>query len=252
MGHLVVVDEIPADPANLYSGPTGQIVQSCVQQDLKQFPSAIWYQTQLLAHWTDVLELDSNDDNPVLQPDLDHLRLCCYLLVRDVLLWLVRLCPDLGVVPLSRAVTWNGRTQSTTACLNACFRDGETRLSFLRSVRALNWPELSRCVTAVVDVDDEISANQQGVSAQPLSLFAFQLKHAAPYLRRSAAPSSDSRVPFHPDAWQVQLLNIVDRGESALVVAPTSSGKTFVSFYAIEVSHGSIGSTPDTESPKSN
>jgi superfamily II RNA helicase len=39
---------------------------------------------------------------------------------------------------------------------------------------------------------------------------------------------------FEPDDWQLRLMRCVDSRRSALVCAPTSSGKSFVALYAIE------------------
>ncbi|GJC89533.1 putative helicase C694.02 [Colletotrichum liriopes] len=62
----------------------------------------------------------------------------------------------------------------------------------------------------------------------------FQLSHCGPYLERSFDSASDSRVPFSPDAWQRKVLDAIDAGKSLFVVAPTSAGKTFISFYAMK------------------
>ncbi|GAM22727.1 hypothetical protein SAMD00019534_059020 [Acytostelium subglobosum LB1] len=63
----------------------------------------------------------------------------------------------------------------------------------------------------------------------------FQMKYANDTLIRNIDSRKDERVrDFDPDTWQVELLNIVDKNESALICAPTSSGKTFISFYAME------------------
>ena len=57
------------------------------------------------------------------------------------------------------------------------------------------------------------------------------MEYLGPHLERSTGAMKDDRVNFAPDAWQAQLLDIVDADESALVSAPTASGKTFICFY---------------------
>ncbi len=73
-------------------------------------------------------------------------------------------------------------------------------------------------------------------SRPPFTTFChlrFQLEHMGPVMERNTEGQLDGRVSFTPDKWQTQLLDIIDRHESALVCAPTSSGKTFVSYYAM-------------------
>ncbi|KAF4635733.1 hypothetical protein G7Y89_g2365 [Cudoniella acicularis] len=62
----------------------------------------------------------------------------------------------------------------------------------------------------------------------------FQLEHCGPYLDRAIDSAPDPRVSFHPDAWQRKVLDAIDDGKSLFVVAPTSAGKTFISFYAMK------------------
>ncbi|CAE6441596.1 unnamed protein product [Rhizoctonia solani] len=62
----------------------------------------------------------------------------------------------------------------------------------------------------------------------------FQLKAYGAFMDRSMDSAPDSRVGFEPDGWQRKVLDRIDRNESTLVVAPTSAGKTFSSFYAME------------------
>ena len=62
----------------------------------------------------------------------------------------------------------------------------------------------------------------------------FQLLHCGPYFDRSMDSAPDDRVSFDPDGWQRTVLDTIDARKSLFVVAPTSSGKTFISFYAMK------------------
>ena len=62
----------------------------------------------------------------------------------------------------------------------------------------------------------------------------FQLLHCGPYMDRNLDSAPDPRVPFQPDGWQRRVLDDLDALKSVFVVAPTSAGKTFISFYAME------------------
>ena len=67
------------------------------------------------------------------------------------------------------------------------------------------------------------------------SMAHFQLEHMGYLLPRPAPKVKDPRITsFTPDEWQRTLLDVVDSRESALVCAPTSSGKTFISYYCME------------------
>ncbi|RPD67074.1 P-loop containing nucleoside triphosphate hydrolase protein [Lentinus tigrinus ALCF2SS1-7] len=62
----------------------------------------------------------------------------------------------------------------------------------------------------------------------------WQLRLFGEFMDRSMDSASDPRVSFKPDAWQRKVLDCLDRNESVLVAAPTSAGKTFISYYAME------------------
>ncbi|KAG2133518.1 hypothetical protein BD769DRAFT_1638952 [Suillus cothurnatus] len=62
----------------------------------------------------------------------------------------------------------------------------------------------------------------------------WQLRLFGEFMDRSMDSQADARVTFKPDAWQCEVLDAIDQNMSLLVVAPTSAGKTFISYYAME------------------
>ncbi|KAI5165039.1 ATP-dependent RNA helicase DDX60 [Nematocida sp. AWRm78] len=63
---------------------------------------------------------------------------------------------------------------------------------------------------------------------------SFLMRAAGDKLKRTLGSKPDPRLLFEPDEWQRDLLKIVDDSESAVICAPTSSGKTFICYYAME------------------
>lgn len=62
----------------------------------------------------------------------------------------------------------------------------------------------------------------------------FQLRHLGPHLERETTGEYDPDVGFTPDPWQRDFIEAIRLNQSALVVAPTSSGKTFASYYCMK------------------
>ncbi|KAJ6117110.1 hypothetical protein N7512_006835 [Penicillium capsulatum] len=89
-------------------------------------------------------------------------------------------------------------------------------------------------------VNDPVAFLQAFSHAQPpdmgvgMSGIEFQLLHGGPLMERSMDSAPDPRTrDFDPDRWQREVLDQIDAKKSAFIVAPTSAGKTFISFYAM-------------------
>ncbi|CAF4111338.1 unnamed protein product [Adineta steineri] len=65
--------------------------------------------------------------------------------------------------------------------------------------------------------------------------YRFQMEKINSRLPRQKPGLPDERLPgLIPDQWQLQFLNAIDQQQSIIIVAPTASGKTYASYYAME------------------
>ncbi|XP_067885360.1 probable ATP-dependent RNA helicase DDX60 isoform X2 [Heterodontus francisci] len=106
-------------------------------------------------------------------------------------------------------------------------------------LKELGFLNLRDSVMEMIDTDQKhgVKTGQMKDPKFPVGLGAahFQLKYMGPYLFRDERNDPDPRVQhFIPDTWQRELLDAVDNNESAVIVAPTSSGKTYASYYCME------------------
>uniref|UniRef100_K7EI14 DExD/H-box helicase 60 n=1 Tax=Ornithorhynchus anatinus TaxID=9258 RepID=K7EI14_ORNAN len=97
-------------------------------------------------------------------------------------------------------------------------------------LKYLGFDNLACSLSSQVSSDKEISKYSVQMGAA-----RFQLQQMGHHLFRDERSDPDPRVQyFIPDTWQRELLDVVDNNESALIVAPTSSGKTYASYYCME------------------
>lgn len=113
---------------------------------------------------------------------------------------------------------------------------GEIAQCLQNTLRAIKLPNLElprhgkRRMTFNFAALDINTANI-GVGLSPSD---FQLIHAGPYMDRSVGSARDPRVQdFEPDMWQREVLDQIDTRGSLFVVAPTSAGKTFISYASL-------------------
>uniref|UniRef100_A0A4W3GPQ1 DExD/H-box helicase 60 n=1 Tax=Callorhinchus milii TaxID=7868 RepID=A0A4W3GPQ1_CALMI len=91
---------------------------------------------------------------------------------------------------------------------------------------------LNNLAQTIPDFDQATKKNSCEVGVESAR---FQLTYMGPYLIREERSDPDPRIThFIPDTWQRELLDAVDNNESAVIVAPTSSGKTYASYYCME------------------
>ncbi|XP_029057540.1 probable ATP-dependent RNA helicase DDX60 [Monodon monoceros] len=104
-----------------------------------------------------------------------------------------------------------------------------------RCLRYLGFEELASTLHPAQVTENDMKEKKKNKYSVGIGPARFQLQYMGQYLVRDERKDPDPRVQdFIPDTWQRELLDIVDKNESAVIVAPTSSGKTYASYYCME------------------
>ncbi|GAB0188660.1 probable ATP-dependent RNA helicase DDX60 [Grus japonensis] len=106
------------------------------------------------------------------------------------------------------------------------------RQKLTRYLRLLGFENLACSLSGQTGENNDQNISNYAIEVGPAR---FQLQYMDYYLLREERNDPDPRVQhFIPDTWQRELLDAVDNNESAVIVAPTSSGKTYASYYCME------------------
>ncbi|KAJ2968269.1 hypothetical protein NQ176_g9265 [Zarea fungicola] len=163
--------------------------------------------------------------------DLDAIGAEVYLYMCDILVSMIFVAEkneDAAYEMALFAKLWSMMTETAKLPLSG---DGLRMLNKLSA--ALKMPITTPTATNHLFKDRKLPFPSSSIVdlQLPVKPLDFQLGHCGPFLERSFDPAPDPRVPnFVPDAWQRKVLDAIDSDKSLFVVAPTSAGKTFISF----------------------
>ncbi|XP_036914143.1 probable ATP-dependent RNA helicase DDX60 isoform X2 [Sturnira hondurensis] len=105
----------------------------------------------------------------------------------------------------------------------------------VRCLKYLGFDDLASSLYPTKVEEDDMKEKKRNKYSVGIGPVRFQLQYMGHHLIRDERKDPDPRVQdFIPDTWQRELLDVVDNNESAVIVAPTSSGKTYVSYYCME------------------
>ena len=113
----------------------------------------------------------------------------------------------------------------------------QTEIDLIQINLFATMTEMAKLENRVHVFEEKIKYLEELIDQSPLDLqtwYRFQLEKVNCQIPRREQGTVDSRVSdFIPDKWHVDFLDAVDKQQSVIIVAPTSSGKTYASYYAM-------------------